>query len=71
MNVKTLPNEKMIRSAMRRLLQAMDGCHDMLKCSKMLDGATCLHRARSVKEERLCRACRLIDAVDDLERMAT
>ncbi len=56
--------------AVRRLLSAVDACDDLLQCCRVQEGSTCLHRARRFPEEPLCRTCRLVSAVEDLENTA-
>ncbi len=58
------------RGAVRRLLTALDDCDDLLQCCRMQESSTCLHRARRNPDEPLCRTCRLISAVEDLENAA-
>lgn len=69
MNAYALPAERTTRAAVRDLLIAMDECDEILKCRRMQESSTCLHRARRSPEERLCRACRLVGAVEELERV--
>jgi hypothetical protein len=68
MNHYALPRERTMQAAVRQLLIAVDDCQELLKCARMQEGSTCMHRIRRFAEERLCPACRLIGAVDELER---
>lgn len=54
-------------AAVRQLMDAADACGDLLKCCRVEDGATCLHRARQYARERLCRTCRLVKALESIE----
>lgn len=58
------------QGAVRRVLSALDACDDLLQCCRVQEGSTCLHRARRFPEEALCRTCRLVKAVEDLEDTA-
>lgn len=54
--------------AVCRLMEAADACDDLLRCCRVEDGATCLHRARYHPRERLCRTCRLVRALESVEK---
>jgi hypothetical protein len=70
MNEFALATERTTRSAVRQLLLAVDECQDLLKCTRLQEESTCLHRVRRFAEERLCRSCRLVSAVEELERLS-
>jgi len=64
---KSTPERISVQKAVHKMLAAAETCRDLLGCRRLEGENTCLHRLNKNAKETLCRTCRLVRALDDLE----
>lgn len=64
---ETTTERNSVRKAVRQVLDTADICRDLLVCRRLEGEDTCLHRQNKNARETLCKTCRLVLALDNLE----